>query len=428
MEHKQYKAIGESLYRERLPNGLTVLVVPKPGYSRRYAFFAVNYGGIDRQFSLDGQLLDTPAGVAHFLEHKMFDTPDGGNALTVLSARGASPNAFTATDTTAYYFSSTENFDDNLRMLLSFVSVPYFTEESVAREQGIIGQEIRMGEDDPNRALYYGMLETVYPSHPIRHRIIGTAESIGQITPETLYDCHRAFYRPANMVLCCVGDLDPAQVVSIAREILPAEAQAAPQLQRPVSLPEQPAQPLLQREMAVAAPLFMIGAAIPPAEPGTELLRQRLIGELALRILAGSSSSFYTTLYAKGLLTRNYGCDLDCAAGTVTAVFYGESRDPEAVRTALEAHIAGICEKGLDPGLFKRIKKAYYGTELRGLGRFDGLARTMAEGHFNGWCPLDVFAQLETLEAADCADFICRHLTSERLAMSVIAPTDKHKE
>lgn len=430
MNHKHYKNIGEHLYSETLPNGLTVQVIPKPGYSRRYALFAVNYGGIDRQFSLDGQLRDTPAGVAHFLEHKMFDTPDGGNALTELSARGASPNAFTATDITAYYFSCTENFEDNLRTLLRFVSVPYFTVESVAREQGIIGQEIRMGEDSPNRALYYGMLESVYPNHPIRHRIIGTAESIAQITPETLYDCHRAFYRPSNMVLCCVGDIDPAQVVSIAREILPAEAQAAPELRRPASRPEPPAQSLWQREMAVAAPLFMIGAAIPPAEPGFGQLRQRLIGELALDALAGSSSSFFTKLYADGLLTRNYGCSLDWAAGTATAAFYGESRNPAAVSTALEEHITAVAEKGLDSGLFKRIKKAYYGTGLRSLGSFEGLARSMAEGHFNGWCPLELFTALDTVEAEDCADFIRRHLTSGQLTMAVIRPgtPDKNKE
>ena len=430
MEHKRYPAIGESLYTHTLPNGLTIQIIPKPGYSRRFALLAVNYGGIDRRFSLDGRQLDTPAGVAHFLEHKMFDTPDGGNALTALSARGASPNAFTASDTTAYYFSCTENFADNLRTLLGFVSVPWFTAESVAREQGIIGQEIRMGEDDPNRSLYYGMLETVYPSHPIRHRIIGTAESIAVITPETLYDCHRAFYRPSNMVLCCVGDIDPELAANIAREILPEEKQPAPLLCRPSVPPEAPVQPLWQREMPVAAPLFMLGAAIAPVEPGREQLRMRLTGEMALRALAGSTSPFYTRLYSDGLLTRNYGCDLDCAAGTVTAVFYGESRDPQAVRAALEAEIVRICENELDPGLFKRIKKAYYGTELRGLGRFDGLARAMAEGYFNGWCPLDVFAELDTLEAGDCTDFIRRHLPPGQLAMSVIRPgsPDRGKE
>lgn len=422
MEHREYRAIGETLYREVLPNGLTVMTVPKPGYRRRYAFLAVNYGGIDRQFQLDGQLFDTPAGVAHFLEHKMFDTPDGGNALTALSARGASPNAFTAADTTAYYFSCTDHFADNLRTLLEFVSVPWFTEASVRREQGIITQEIRMGEDEPNRALYYGMLETAYPHHSIRHRIIGTAESIATITPETLYTCHRAFYRPSNMVLCCVGDVDMGQVTAIAREILPGECTQAPRLMRSPGTAEPAAQTLWQREMPVAAPLFMLGFPVPPAEAGNAALLQQITGELSMGLLAGRSSAFYTSLYTEGLLSRNYGCDFDFTANTATAVVRGESRDPEAVRRRLEEHISRIGEKGLDTGLFKRAKKAYYGTELRGLGRFDGLARSLARGHFQGWCPLDVFDRLETLEAADCADFITRQLAPMQPVLSVIRP------
>lgn len=423
MERRDYTVLGETIFRKTLPNGLHIQILPKPGYRRRYAFLAVNYGGVDRNFSLEGQEYKTPAGVAHFLEHKMFDTPDGGSALTALSARGASPNAFTATDTTAYYFSCTENFADNLKTLLEFVTTPYFTEESVAREQGIIGQEIRMGEDDPNRCLYYGMLEAVYPTHPIRHRIIGTAESIARITPETLYACHRAFYRPSNMVLCCVGDIDPSQVIDIARDMLPAEYRESPALQRVPGGAAAPSQPLRQREMAVAAPLFMVGAAVPPEELGLPQLRQRITGELAMRAMAGSSSAFYTKLYAEGLLTRNYGCDLDWAANTATAVIFGESRYPEAVQQALTEHISLIAEKGLEPGLFKRIKKAYYGTELRGLGRFDGLARSMAEGYFNGWCPLDTFEAMAELEAEQCTEFIRRHLTPGQLAMSVIRPT-----
>ena len=142
MKQTFYKRIGESVYRETLPNGLQICVVPKPGYAKRYAFFATRYGGMDIRFQLDGKWLDTPAGIAHYLEHKMFDTKEG-NALQELAKNGAEPNAFTSNAMTGYYFSSTEHFEDNLEILLSFVSIPYFTQESVAKEQGIIGQEIR---------------------------------------------------------------------------------------------------------------------------------------------------------------------------------------------------------------------------------------------------------------------------------------------
>jgi predicted Zn-dependent peptidase len=160
---------------------------------------------------LAGQWRDTPAGVAHFLEHKMFDTPDGGNALNVLSANGASPNAFTSQGMTAYHFESTGGFEDNLRTLLRFVSVPYFTPESVAKEQGIIGQEIRMTEDSPDFSIYINLMRSLYAFNPVRDSVAGTVESIAQITADTVFDCHKVFYNPSNMALCVVGDADPEQ-------------------------------------------------------------------------------------------------------------------------------------------------------------------------------------------------------------------------
>ena len=173
--------------------------------------FTTRYGGMDMRFRLDGVWHDTPAGIAHYLEHKMFDTEDG-NALQVLSQNGAEPNAFTSNATTAYYFDCTEHFEENLRILLSFVSVPYFTQESVDKERGIIGQEIRMVEDTPDWRVYTNLLECLYHSSPARVAIAGTVESIAEITPETLYACHKAFYDPANMMLCVVGDVKPEDV------------------------------------------------------------------------------------------------------------------------------------------------------------------------------------------------------------------------
>ena len=209
MQTNDYPQIGETLYTETLPNGLTIRVVPKPGFRGCFAAFATNYGGACRRFTLDGKRFDTPAGVAHYLEHKMFDLPDGDNALNMLSANGADPNAFTGDDMTCYYFQCTENFEENLRLLLHFVSTPYFTEETVQKEQGIIAQEIRMGEDDPSQAILYQLLGQLYDHHPIRDHVAGTVESIAEITPELLYDCHRAFYAPSNMCLAVEGDVDP---------------------------------------------------------------------------------------------------------------------------------------------------------------------------------------------------------------------------
>ena len=222
MKQTFYERIGESVYREVLPNGLQVCVVPKPEHAKKYAFFATRYGGMDTRFCLDGKWLDTPAGIAHYLEHKMFDTKEG-NALQELAKNGAEPNAFTSNAMTGYYFDSTEHFEENLEILLSFVSIPYFTEESVAKEQGIIGQEIRMIEDNPDWQLYTRMMQALYQKSTARTSIAGTVESISHITAETLYDCHKAFYTPSNMILTVVGNVDPVHVADLARRILPRE-------------------------------------------------------------------------------------------------------------------------------------------------------------------------------------------------------------
>ena len=285
MQLNKYDDIGESMYSATLQNGLRLRVIPKPGFSTAYAVFATNYGGAHRRFTVDGQTLDTPAGVAHFLEHKMFDLPDGENALNILSANGADPNAFTSSGITCYYFECTEGFEENLRMLLHFVSTPYFTAETVQKEQGIIAQEIRMGEDDPNVSIYYDLLTMLYDHHPIRDRVAGTVESIAEITDKTLYDCHRVFYAPSNMVLCVEGDIDPERVLAIAEEELPKTLSPVPKADFGPEEGLLPLEHFRSREMAVSAPQFLIGAKFRPAEEGQALLRQRLVSQLALRML-----------------------------------------------------------------------------------------------------------------------------------------------
>ena len=215
MQPQFYPELGEQLYRQVLPNGLTVAVVPRPGFSRKIAYFVTDYGSIHTAFALDGKQISAPAGVAHYLEHKLFDMP-GRDITAEFAALGANPNAFTSYDMTAYYFSCTENFEQSLRLLLEFVSTPYFTEESVEKEREIIGQEIDMNEDSADTRVFENLMEAMYRKHPIRKPILGTRQSIAQITPQVLYECHKAFYHPGNMLLCVVGDVDPRQVVQIA--------------------------------------------------------------------------------------------------------------------------------------------------------------------------------------------------------------------
>ena len=429
MQKLEYASIGETLYRDTLPNGLRLSVITKPGYTRCFAFFATNYGGADRRFRLGGEYIDTPMGVAHFLEHKMFDMPDGDNALSTLAANGAQPNAYTSSGITAYHFESTANFDENLRMLLKFVSTPYFTEDSVAKEQGIIGQEIRMCEDDPDYVIFDELMRCLYDHHPIRDSVAGTVESIAEITPETLYNCHKIFYNPGNMALAVVGDVDPEKVRTAAMEVLPAEAGEIPG--RDYGAPEEPlpAKPRFQRAMEVSAPQFLIGAKLSPVSGGTELLRQKIVAGIAMNYLYSQSSPFYSALYADGLLNTDFFVDMDDAANTMTLLAGGESRDPEAVFDHFCAAAESAAADGLDKAYFTRVKRSGYGSRIRALSSFAGLGASMVSADFGGYNCLDAFAITESVTAEEIRTFIRENLCREKFAMSVIVPvTEKECE
>lgn len=422
MQKTEYNDIGETLYSAVLPNGLELRVVPKPGFATCYAAFAANYGGAHRRFVLDGEPMDTPAGVAHYLEHKMFDLPNGDNALNILSANGADPNAFTSSGMTCYYFQCTDHFEDDLRMLLHFVSTPYFTDETVQKEQGIIAQEIRMGDDSPGSAIYYNLLKALYDHHPIRDKVAGTVESIAEITAETLYKCHRMFYSPANMTLCVEGDVDPERIYSIAEEVLPKERTVLPRADfgEPEAL--LPCESRITAQMAVSAPQFLIGAKLRPEAEGAAALRQRITAQLSLRVLLGASSAFYHRLYDSGLLSRDFDYEADFSAGTATVIIGGESREPDKVYEELCSEVENVRDNGLDASAFERCKCASFGSRLRGLEDFENVCLSMADGVFDGYCAFDAPAVLASISKAECERFITENLCKERLAVSQILP------
>ena len=423
MNKTEYKSLGETLYSTELENGLAIYVLKKTGFRKSFAAFAADYGGADRRFMLDGALHDTPAGVAHYLEHKMFDTEDG-NALVRLEANGASPNAFTSDTMTLYHFECTSKFEENLRELLRFVSVPYFTEESVAKEQGIIGQEIRMTEDSPDYRLYINLMRSLFAHNPLRDGVAGTVESIARITPEVLYACHKAFYHPVNMALAVVGDVEPELVERTAREILCPERAEKPRADYGPPEGLAPLAGYISEAMEVSLPQFAAGLKMGPAPYGAEALRERIVGGMALKCLFGPSSPFYTRLYSEGLLNTDFSCEADFAAGHAFAMFGGESKDPEAVLAEIKKEIGALGQKGLDEEYFQRQKKASYGQRIRALGNFEGLAVTLAESHFNGYQPLEAFEVLEKVTAEDCVRWVKEKLKTENIALSVINPRE----
>jgi len=424
VERLNFSRVGEQMYHEKLENGLNVFVFPKPGFQKGYAFFATNYGGMDMRFCLDGVWHDTPAGVAHYLEHKMFDTQEG-NALQDLAANGASPNAFTSSAMTGYYFDSTEKFEENLRILLSFVSVPYFTKESVDKEQGIIGQEIGMIEDNPDWKVYTKLMAALYEHHPIRVNVAGSVESISHITAETLYACHKAFYDPANMVLCVAGDVDPEHICDVAREILPAEAGPIAEKDYGETERSKVARGEIEIAMEVSTPIFQLGYKGDAPKLGEEGLRQELVAELALEALLGNSSPLYARLYREGLINQNFGYGYEGYPGCAFLSAGGESKDPAAVRAAVAEEVLRIGREGIDESLWQRLKKGAYGAKVRSLNSFENLCIGQAQAFFAGTDHLRFAELFGSIAKKDAEDLIANWVTQERTALSVVRPREE---
>lgn len=420
MEEKRYDKLGIDLFEGQLENGLKIIVDKRPDYGKQFAFFATRYGGVDMRFQTSGGWQDTPAGVAHFLEHKLFDTKDG-NALQIMAANGADPNAFTSFGITGYFFQCTQGFEENLRTLLSFVSEPYFTPESVAKEQGIIGQEIAMGDDEADTEVFYDLLKCLYAHHPIRTHIAGTQASIAQITDQTLYACHGAFYNPANMVLSVVGNVDPQRVMDIAREIVTAPVAGSPERDYGPAEPSAAVCHETSRAMAVSSPLFQMGFKLPAAQ-GPQRLRAKLVAELAGDLLLGDSSPLYVRLYEEGLLTRAFSYGYEDYPGCAFFALGGESKAPRTVRDRVLAECGALGERGVEEERFQRLKKAAYGEMVSLLNSFENSAVDLAQSYFDGLDYLTFPEVFQTITAQEVRDFIVQNFTAEKAALAVITP------
>ena len=424
MELRNYPELGEQVYWDRLPNGLSVAVVPRPGFTRKIAYFVTDYGAIHTAFSVDGVNVHAPAGIAHYLEHKMFDMPDM-DVSAKFAALGATPNAFTSYDLTAYYFSCTQNFDTCLELLLQFVSTAYFTDASVQKEQGIIGQEISMNEDNPDTRIFENLMTAMYRTHPVQVPILGTRESITQITPALLYQCHKAFYRPGNMLLCVVGDVDPAQVRQLAETILPGRDTAAvtrQQLwQEEMTCPEH----LITARMEVAMPMFQLGFKCESPGLGDEAVRCEAIGDLAAEALFGESSPLYLRLYEQGVIDASFGGGFETIDGMAMLTASGDSDFPETVRDALLAEARRLVSEGLDREDFLRMKRSALGRRIRDLDSFDSTAFRICAYHFSGFDYFRFPEIYSSIEISEIQEFLDRVVTQQRCALSIIYPLEE---
>ena len=423
MIRKDFPALREHYFEETLDNGLVVRVIPRPGFAKKFAFLATDFGSIDMKFAFDGREYEVPAGVAHYLEHKMFDLPEG-NAMEIYAKYGGSNNAFTNYTMTAYYVECTECFEENLQTLLRMVTTPYFTEESVEKERGIIEQEIRMYEDSAGSACFENLLAAMYENHPARIPICGTVGSIAQITPEILYACHRAFYDPANMMLCVVGDVDAARVIDMAREFTPAGTQQrAVRRYGPQETMHCP-QTLVRRQMEVSMPTFAIGFKCPPAGEGMEAERQELIGDMAAELLTGESSALYQRLYEQGVIDGDFSSEFEHMKGLALLIAAGDSDTPEQVLDEILAEARRVETEGIDRAQFERLRKSMLGRRTRDLDSFEGMCYEMCGCGFEGAEYLEYPAVFRMVTPEDVELFIRENVIKERAAISIVEPLE----
>ncbi len=403
-----------------LPNGLTIRLLPMPEYGAVHAMYSTKFGSIDRKFTHLGKTAELPAGVAHFLEHKMFENEDSVDAFTLYAKTGASANAYTSFDRTCYIFTATEKMDENLDILLGFVGHPHFTEATIAKEQGIIGQEIMMYEDHAELRCFFALLECLYQNHPVRDEIVGTVDTIAEITPDMLYNCCNAFYAPSNMALCAAGNITMDQLLAaVERTGLPAEnTPAAERL-----TPEEPAAVFCREkalQMPVAMPVFALGFKEKPVSGDT--VRTEVVCDLLTELIAGEASPLYRRLYDEGLVQPGFGGEFGLYRGALHFAFTGESEDPRRVRAEILKEISLQRKNGIDREMFETCRRRMYGESIADLENVTRVASILTSSHFRGRTPQKELEALAAVTAGDVEAALATMLDEDRSAFALVEP------
>jgi Predicted Zn-dependent peptidases len=420
-----YELARETVYSYEHESGLKAFVIPKKGYSKKHATFSTHYGSINNEFILPGEDKATrvPDGIAHFLEHKLFEQEDG-SIMDKFSALGSSPNAYTSFNQTVYLFSCTDRFDENFKLLTSFVQNPYITEESVEKEKGIIGQEIMMYQDNPGWRTFFNLLGSFFANNPVRTDIAGTVESISKINRDKLYKCYNAFYHPSNMVILVVGDVEPQSVFEhVAASIKPVKPQG--EIKR--IFPEEKAsinKKYTEQVLAVSMPQFQMGFRDNKLDTkGVENLKQEIAVKILLEMLMGRSSEFYNTLYNEGLLNSSFEYDYTIEENYAFSVFGGESSDPLAVRDRFSDVLNKVARNGLDKESYERIKKAMFGRTIRQFNSIERISHNFISVYFKGVNIFDYLGVYDKITIEYMKEIFDGHFNLDNLAVSVIKPS-----
>lgn len=427
MEKIEFTQLKEELFHEKMANGLEVYILPKEGFNKSFATFTTNYGSVDNHFKPlnETEFSKVPDGIAHFLEHKLFEKEDG-DVFQQFSKQGASANAFTSFTRTAYLFSSTSDFNKNLTTLIDFVQDPYFSEKTVEKEKGIIGQEINMYDDNSDWRLYFGTIANMYHHHPVKIDIAGTVASIADITKDMLYECYNTFYHPSNMLLFVVGPVDVESTMKLIRDNQTSKGYSEqPEVER--KFEDEPNTVAKKKEilkMNVQTPKVMLGIkAINVHQSGIQLLKRELATNIYLEMLFGKSSPLHEELYEEGLIDQSFSYDYTQEQGFGFALVGGDSSKPEelteSIFTILQNSKAG---NGLNEESLQRTIKKKIGSFLRSLNSPEYIANQFTRYAFNDMNLFDVVSVLEKLTIEDIRKVAVDLIADERMTVCQILP------
>ncbi len=411
--------LEEKVYKEKLENGMTVMIIPRENTQKKYVIWGTHYGSNESTFVVPGESEPTevPKGVAHFLEHKMFEQENGPNSLDVLTALGVEANAYTTNDHTAYLFECTDKFYEALDELMDYVQHPYFTDENVEKEKGIIGQEIMMYDDYPEWKVYLNTLEAMYHNHPVKLDITGTIETISHIDKEVLYKCYNTFYNPSNMVLVVCGDFKPDEIIEeIKKRLVPKEA--AGEIKR--IYPEEPKEIVknyIEQKMEVSMPLFTIGIKDLPSE---DKVKKHIAIEVLLNMLLGRSSKLYKKLYNEGIILAQPSLEYEFTDGYAHILITGQATEPEKVFESLKEEILKIKEKGLNEDEFNRIKKMIYGGYVKEYNDVAETARMFLADFFKGINSFDYIDEIESVKTEYGLQVLKETFDEKNMVLSVV--------
>ncbi|GAA0105660.1 pitrilysin family protein [Paraclostridium sordellii] len=419
--------LKEEVYYEKLDNGLDVYFMPKKGFTKKFAVLATNYGSNDLEFIPINQSekFKVNEGIAHFLEHKMFEQPDGGNAFDKFSKLGASANAYTNFTMTAYLFSCTENFYESLQHLIDYVQTPYFTDENVEKEKGIIEQEIKMYNDDPDWNVYFNCLKAMYSKYPVNIDIAGTVDSIYKITKEELYTCYNTFYNPGNMILFVVGDVDAEKVMEIAKK---SNHYDVDKLKNEIErfYPEEPKtvnEKEIVAEFPISMPMFNIGFKDSDVGmKGKELLRKEVITEILLDMILKRGSEIFEELYMSGLINDNFGCGFTSQVDYGYTLIGGESNEPRKVKDTIIKYINKYKEDGLSEDDFNRVKKKKMGQFIKYFDSVNFIANNFISYKFKGINLMDYLEVIKQVKFEEVEERLKKHLKEEYCSISIVEP------